>query len=86
MSKQVLEDARAAFAAWREAPSGSYVERVLADGIVADIVPALIHAAERRPIPIGFDTGDNVELGSDTEIAPEPEYDDTDPDDEGDSK
>lgn len=72
MSKQIVDDARAAFAAWREAPSGSYVERILADGIVADIVPALIHAAERKPQPLGFDLG-KVDLESDTEIAPEPE-------------
>ena len=55
MSKQVLDDARAAYQAWKEAPQGSYVERALADSIVRDIVPALIHAAEKSPVPLGFD-------------------------------
>lgn len=60
MSKHVLEDARAAFKAWREAPSGSYVERALADAIVNDIVPALIHVAEASPQPLGFAGPDDV--------------------------
>lgn len=55
MSKQVIEDARAAYQAWKETQPGSYVERALADAIVRDIVPALIHAAERKPVPLGFD-------------------------------
>jgi hypothetical protein len=79
VSKRVIDDARAAFAAWREAPSGSYVERVLADGIVNDIVPALIHAAERKPMPIGFDTRDSVDLDTESELAPEYDHEpDTD--------
>lgn len=55
MSKQVIDDARSAYSAWKESQAGSYVERVLADAIVRDILPALIHAAEHRPKPIGFE-------------------------------
>lgn len=54
MSKQVIEDARSAHKAWREAAPGSYVERALADAIARDILPALIHASERSPQPLGF--------------------------------
>lgn len=54
MSKQVLDDARAAYAAWKDTQQGSYVERVLADAIVREILPALIHVASRGPVPTGF--------------------------------
>lgn len=67
MSKQVIDDARAAYSAWKESQQGSYVERVLADAIVRDILPALIHAAERKPIPIGFEY--DTESTAVTEIA-----------------
>jgi hypothetical protein len=66
MSKQVLDDARSAYMAWKETAQGSYLERTLADAIVRDIVPALIAAAERKPLPLGFT--DVTELGNDTEI------------------
>lgn len=49
-----IRDAKEAFSAWKEAPVGSYVERALADAIVRDIVPALIHTAEFPPKPLGF--------------------------------
>lgn len=49
-----VRDAKEAFQAWKEAPVGSYVERALADAIVRDIVPALIHTAEYPPKPLGF--------------------------------
>lgn len=67
MSKQVLEDARSAYQAWRESSQGSYVERALADAIVRDIVPALIHVAEQKPMPIGFDQ--ITESSADTSLA-----------------
>lgn len=50
----VINDAKNAFEAWKESPRGSYVERTLADAIVRDIVPALIHTAEYPPKPMGF--------------------------------
>lgn len=71
MSKQVIDDARSAYAAWKESQQGSYVERVLADAIVRDILPALIHAAERRPLPIGFEQTEDIDLETDTERAEE---------------
>ena len=49
-----IRDAKDAYEAWKESPRGSYVERVLADSIVRDIVPALIHVAEFPPKPMGF--------------------------------
>jgi hypothetical protein len=67
MSKSVIDDAQAAYNAWREAQQGSYLERVLADSIVRDIVPALIHAAERKPMPIGY--GTDMDLTADAGIA-----------------
>lgn len=67
MSKQVLDDARAAYQAWKEAPVGSYIEKVVADAILRDIVPSLILLAERGPIPFGF--SENVELESHTQVA-----------------
>lgn len=54
MSSDVIRDAKDAFDAWKESPRGSYVERTLADAIVRDIVPALIHVAEYPPRPLGF--------------------------------
>jgi hypothetical protein len=54
VSKQVLEDARAAYQAWKEAPVGSYIEKVVADAILRDIVPSLILLVERGPQPFGF--------------------------------
>ena len=66
MSKQVLDDAKSAYAAWKDAPSGSYLEGVLADGIARDILPALISVAERRPQPIGL--SDVNELATDTDF------------------
>lgn len=68
MSKQVIDDARSAYSAWKESQAGSYVERVLADAIVRDILPALIHAAERRHIPMGFEQQD-IDLETNTEVA-----------------
>lgn len=65
MSKQVLDDARAAYAAWKDTQQGSYVERVLADAIVREIVPALIHVAERGPVPTGFHS---IEVGAAEDI------------------
>jgi len=70
VSKKVIDDARAAYTAWKESSSGSYVERVLADSIVRDILPALIHVAERGPAPLGFETT-SVDLETDTDIANE---------------
>lgn len=67
MSKQVVEDAQDAYNAWKEAPQGSYVERILADSICRDILPALIHVAQRKPMPLGYSTEQTLE--SDTEIA-----------------
>jgi len=68
MSKNALEDAKAAYKAWREAQPGSYIESILADAIVRDVVPALIHIAERKPQPFGYAPA-GVELESQTEIA-----------------
>lgn len=75
MSKQVIDDARSAYSAWKESQQGSYVERVLADAIVRDILPALIHAAEHRPKPIGFEQTEDIDLSTDTERATEPDED-----------
>jgi hypothetical protein len=69
VSKQVVDDARTAYQSWKEATQGSYVERVLADAIVRDIVPALIHAAERKHIPLGFEQFEGVDLETATEVA-----------------
>lgn len=64
-----LEDARQAYKAWQEAPQGSYVERTMADSIVRDIVPALIHVAERKAQPIGFQGDAEVSaIATETEI------------------
>lgn len=63
----IVDDAQAAYNAWKETQQGSYVERVLADAIVRDIVPALIHAATRRPLPIGY--GTELDLTAAEEIA-----------------
>lgn len=78
----VVDDAAAAYSAWKETPSGSYLERTLADSIVRDLVPALIHAASRRPMPIGFG-GDIAELGTDTELAVDDDESSWDDDQEG---
>lgn len=50
----VIDDATKAYDAWKEAPRGSYVERILADAICRDILPALIHTASNPPAPLGF--------------------------------
>lgn len=36
MSKKLIEDSETAFEAWKDAPRGSYIERTMADAIVAD--------------------------------------------------
>lgn len=40
--KKLLDDAEEAYSAWREAKTGSYLERTIEQSIVADITPALI--------------------------------------------
>ena len=69
----IVDDAQAAYNAWKETQQGSYVERILADAIVRDIVPALIHAATRRPLPIGY--GTDLDLATDTEVKQQEEDD-----------
>lgn len=74
MAKNIIEDAKAAYNAWRESPPGSYVESALSEAIVRDIVPALIHLAEQEKQQFGYVMG--VELESTTEIVePETEQD-----------
>ncbi|GAA5198568.1 hypothetical protein GCM10025773_11840 [Microbacterium jejuense] len=68
----LADDAESAYNAWRETNSGSYLERTLADAIVRDLVPALIHALRRRPVPLGFGS-DVGELTTDTSIPFEPD-------------
>lgn len=59
MSKKLIEDSDQAFEAWREAPKGSYVERAMADAIVADLFPTLVHALKAKKTSTGFDKDDN---------------------------
>jgi hypothetical protein len=49
-----IRDAKDAYEAWKESPRGSYLERTIADAIVRDLVPSLIHVAEFPPKPAGF--------------------------------
>lgn len=68
MTKQIIEDAKQAYGAWKESQPGSYVERALADSIVQDLVPAMIHAMEASPRPIGFAKNlETLELESENE-------------------
>lgn len=55
MSKKLIEDSETALEAWRDAPRGSYVERAMADAIVADLFPTLVHALKTKKTPTGFD-------------------------------
>lgn len=50
----VLHDAKDAYESWKDAPRGSYLERTMADAIVRDLVPSLIHLVEYPPRPTGF--------------------------------
>jgi len=59
MSKRLIEDSDQAFEAWREAPKGSYVERAMADAIVADLFTAVLHALEAKKNTTGFDKDEN---------------------------
>lgn len=71
MSRSTLDDARAAYSAWKETQQGSYLERVIADGIVRDLVPALIHMAERQPLSTGFT---HIEIEAAEEVADQNQY------------
>ena len=59
MSKKLIEDSEAAFEAWKEAPRGSYIERTMADAIVADLFPTVLHALKAKKNTTGFDKGEN---------------------------
>lgn len=59
MSKKLIEDSETAFEAWKDAPRGSYVERAMADAIVADLFPTLVHALKAKKSSTGFDKDDN---------------------------
>lgn len=57
----VIADAKEAFENWKDAPTGSYIERVLAQCIVRDIVPSLLHLAENGKPKTGFVGEEEVE-------------------------
>lgn len=59
MSKKLIEDSEAAFEAWKDSPKGSYLERTLADSIVADLFPSLLQALKSKKTPTGFDKDEN---------------------------
>lgn len=59
MSKKLIEDSEAAFEAWKDAPKNSYVERALADSIVSDLFPTMIHALKAKKNTTGFDKDEN---------------------------
>lgn len=59
MSKKLIEDSETAFEAWKEAPRGSYVERAMADAIVADLFPTVLHALKAKKNTTGFDKDEN---------------------------
>lgn len=59
MSKKLIEDSETAFEAWKEAPRGSYIERTMADAIVADLFPTVLHALKAKKTPTGFDKDEN---------------------------
>lgn len=54
MSKKLIEDAEEIYSQWREAPSGSYLESTLADTMVTDLFPSLLHVAKRKVQKMGF--------------------------------
>jgi hypothetical protein len=58
VSKKLIEDSETAFEAWKDAPRGSYVERAMADAIVADLFPAVLHALKAKKSTTGFDKED----------------------------
>ena len=58
MSKKLIEDSETAFEAWKEAPRGSYIERTMADAIVADLFPTVLHALKAKKNTTGFDKDD----------------------------
>ncbi len=54
MSKKLIEDAEMAFEAWKDAPSGSYLEGTLAQAISRDLFPAMIEALRSKTDRAGF--------------------------------
>lgn len=71
----VVDDTVAAYTVWKEAAPGSYLERAMADMIVHDLVPVLIQAAQKRPVPLGFGS-ETSELESAATIATASDGDD----------
>lgn len=55
MSKKLIEDSDQAFEAWKNSPNGSYLERTLADSIVADLFPSILQALKSKKNTTGFD-------------------------------
>ena len=58
MSKKLIEDAEEIYTAWKESPSGSYLESSFADTIVTDLFPSLLHVAKRKVQKTGFSNDD----------------------------
>lgn len=58
MSKKLIEDSDQAFEAWKDSPKGSYLERTLADSIVADLFPSVLQALKAKKNTTGFDKDD----------------------------
>lgn len=59
MSKKLIEDADQAFEAWKDSPTGSYLERTLADSIVKDLFPSLLSALKNKQDKTGFEKKDD---------------------------
>lgn len=55
MSKKLIEDGDQAYEAWKDAPRGSYLERALADSIVADLFPSILNALKNKQSKTGFE-------------------------------
>jgi hypothetical protein len=64
----LLKDAEAIYALYRDSPSGSYVETALANDICRDIVPLLIMRLQNPPKAFGFTPDNHVDVTSETEL------------------
>lgn len=64
----LIDDATAAYNAWRDCNSGSYLETALANDICRDIVPALIHRLQNPPKPLGFTAETVTDLITESDI------------------
>lgn len=60
MTKRLIEDSEQVYQAWKDAPRGSYLESSLAETIVNDLFPSLLHQVRLGNPPTGFTKDDDA--------------------------